>query len=283
MIRAVLFMILLIIAVVWTTSAQSLGELIQRADAAYARNFEETKLREAIALYEQALTLDANHRHSLNRLSQAYYELAFAYYDVLAEDRNRVKDLRKTAYAKGQEYGLRSLRLNSEFTALERKDWGAAVRAVSDVAALYWMGNNWGRVLEEEGASITNLGRAVFDAPKIRQSYERAVEVDEKYMEGGPRRSLGALLANLPGFLGGDLQNAKESLERAVQLGPDFFENHVIYAREYAVRARDRALFESLLTFVMQAPLGDKYILWNRVTKKEAQQLLAQIDSLFPK
>jgi hypothetical protein len=46
------------------------------------------------------------------------------------------------------------------------------------------------------------------------------------------------------------------------------------------VRAKDRALFESLLRHVLDAPIGN-WPFWNRMAKDRAAELLAKIDKYF--
>ncbi len=164
-----------------------------------------------------------------------------------------------------------------------------ALKLAKDVVAVFWFGNNAGKALEFERDPLKQLD----EVQKVKAAFERSVTLDEGYFAGAPLRSLGTMLANLPFFLGGDLEKAKTLLERAVAKFPEYLENHVLFAREYLVRAAKgkspddvkqlRDQFEKMLTFVLKAPEGDKFILWNRVAKKEAEELLSKIDELFPK
>lgn len=256
-------------------------ELLRQADAAFAQNYDEARLREAIALYEQVLSHDPENRHALDRLAQAYYELAFAHRFVFLpparrEDRE-VREERRELFSRGREYGLRSLRTWAGFAAQEDRNFEQAVRAVEDVAALSWTAADWGRVLEFEGLSL----RALEEVPKIRALYERALELDPLYFASAPKRGLGALLANLPGFLGGDLERAQRLLEEAVADAPEFLENRVRLACEVALKRRDRETFTRELQTVLAHPIGEAYILWNRVAHREAQELLEMADRLF--
>jgi len=52
------------------------------------------------------------------------------------------------------------------------------------------------------------------------------------------------------------------------------------YAKEYAVRAKDRRLFEDLLQRVLDVPIGD-WPFWNRHAKDKAADYLARIGEFF--
>jgi tetratricopeptide (TPR) repeat protein len=256
--------------------SQSIDDLIKKADAAYAENFSsEARLREAIALYEQVLTLDAKHRYALAQLAQAYHELAYAYLFIFSADRAKTNEAQKAAYVKSMDYGLRALRLNATFAANEKDKFEIAVQASTDVAALSWAANSWGRIVQAD--ALSNPIESLAGANKVKLIYERTIIIDEKYFAGQPRRGYGALLANLLPIQGGDLPKAKEQIEKALQIAPDFLETHIVYARDYALKANDKKLAEKELQLVLDAPEGDKYKLWNRIAKKEAQELLDQI------
>ena len=76
------------------------------------------------------------------------------------------------------------------------------------------------------------------------------------------------------------LSEAKRYFEWAIQIDPTYLDNYVAYAKEYAVRAKDRALFESLLRHVLDAPIGN-WPFWNRMAKDRAAELLGKIDKYF--
>ncbi|MBI1741619.1 hypothetical protein HYR54_00950 [Candidatus Acetothermia bacterium] len=276
--KIVLFAILSLVLLASAGRSQtgSIDELLKKADAAYAENYaSEARLREAVSLYEQVLTIDANHRYALDQLAQAYHELAYGYLFIFAADRAKTKDVQRAAYTKSMEYGFRSLRLNPTFATNEKDKFEVAVQASTDVAALSWTANSWGRIVQAE--ALSNPVAALEGANKIKLMYERTIILDEKYFYGQPRRGYGALLANLLPIQGGDLNKAKENIERALQIAPDFLETHVVYAREYALKANDKKLVEKELKLVLDAPEGDQFKLWNRIAKKEAQELLDQL------
>lgn len=252
-------------------------ELLAQAEAAFQQRFIQEKMEEAIAAYEALLpTLAAlpvqSQAFVLDRLAQLYYELTTFSPGDTPED--------KELFLKGKEYGLRSLRLNPQFKALERSNFAKAVSYITDPAALLWTADNWGAIFGYEPLQgMAGVG-------KVKALYERCLEVQEDYWGASCHNALGALLVTTPDFLGGDLQAGKEHLERAIALAPDYLENHVVYAQYWGFTydffgnvngVRDRELIERELNFVLQAPIG-KWPFWNREAKKEAQRLLKLLE-----
>lgn len=202
----------------------------------------ETRLREALDLWEKALGL-VQDQHSrrliLVNLSRAWFELAEGY---LQDEREK-----EAAYGKGKDYALDALRADEEFMVTERKEGlRAALRGSVDVEALFWYGNNLGRWLR------FHYWEALTGGPRdVLAAFERCAELDEAYWAGGPRRALANFLAQTPGFLGGDFSRAKKEFQRALELAPEFLQNYVDYAEQWAKKAGDDTLFCALLREVL--------------------------------
>jgi len=249
------------------------SDILDQARTAFDARYQPAQLAKAIALYESLLdqlSAFSTDRQALvlNRLSQLYYEQAEA--DGAQGDANRQR------FEKGKGYGLRSLELNPQFKAKENGDFSAAAKAVSDSAALLWTANNWGTLLGFLGLGGANqLGQ-------VRALFERCLEVDESYWGASCHSALGALLATTPSFLGGNFDQAKEHLNRAVKLAPDYLTNHTAVAEFLGFThdlfgkvngVRDRSLVQSERQFVLDAPIGD-WPFWNRLAQTKAQALL---------
>lgn len=251
-------------------------ELIQEANELFAERFVQEKLERAISLYEQALSrseeLPAQRRaFLLNRLAQLHYELAtFDGARTAAE---------QDILAKGKDFGFRSLRLHGEFARSEGTAFARAVGAVNDPAALLWTANNWGETLRFkplEGLRNVN---------KVIAMYRRCLELDESFQAGSCHHALGATLVTTPGLLGSDAEAGQFQLRRALELQPDYLENHIVYAEFWGFTyslgqkngLRDRGLIERQAQFVLDAPVGDRWPFWNRVAKKEAHRLLQEL------
>jgi len=223
--------------------------LTAAAEAAYDRwgtpfdyNAYEGPLRSAIDLWEQALPLlpeDAvqSRSHVLNRLSQAYFELAEGYLLDRAD--------RDTAYGRGKDAALASLRLDPTFTATEQADgFRAALRAANDVVAIFWYGNTLGQWLNYHQITAI-MGGGVKD---VYASFERSIELDEGYDGGGPHRAMGSLITQAYFLVGRNAADAAFHFERSIALDPTYLETYVNYA-EYA---KDASLVDELLSTVFE-------------------------------
>lgn len=260
------------------------GEAIAAADALYDRwsgefEFEayEVRLRGAIALWEEALAaadLAPSVRGAVFvRLSRAYFELAEAYLPA-AE--------RRGAYAKGEAAALAALRLEPEFVRVEgTQGFRAALGVAQDVGAIFWYGNNLGRLLAYD------YGRAIFGGTRdVLAAFTRAVELNGAYWGGGPHRALANFLAQTPGFLGGDLARAGEHFARAIELDPSFVQNYVDQAEFHAKARKDWDAFCRLLrTALMQGAdpaAAARWPLYNHLAVARARALLAETPGRCP-
>jgi hypothetical protein len=108
---------------------------------------------------------------------------------------------------------------------------------------------------------------------ELSQELRRVAELAPDLDGAGAERELGALLAALPSYAGGDLTEARKHLDAAVRRAPDDPRNHLLLARTVAVKAQDRALFEQEL----QAVAAGR----DPAAAAEAASLLSRADDLF--
>jgi len=113
---------------------------------------------------------------------------------------------------------------------------------------------------------------------------ERLTVLNGSYMHGLPHVLLGTTLAALPPLLGGKPDQAKEHFEKALTLSQGrFFLVQYYYARYYAVRVQNRALFTHLIDEIMNGSpkgLGDVCLI-NAVVQQKAQELEQRVEDLF--
>ncbi|MCX6100397.1 MAG: TRAP transporter TatT component family protein, partial [Candidatus Bipolaricaulota bacterium] len=192
-----------------------------------------------------ALNIPVEQKNLVNKLAQAYYTLG----DVFLHG----QDGAKTAFDKGQLWGLKSLRMGPMFAQIETSadKFIDAVKQETDVAALYWTYGNWARKDEFDvlGAVFRN------DPPKLQALIERALEIDPAYVSYGAYRSLAAFWGSLPSL---PLITYRQDLPRALSylcpvitepatcaecaacpFDPDcnlYFANRLIFAQYYLMK-----------------------------------------------
>ncbi len=96
-------------------------------------------------------------------------------------------------------------------------------RAPTNAAAHYWLGMNLGQLAR------TKLLGAIKIVREMEEEFLRARDHDPHVDYAGPDRSLGYLYRDAPGWPTslGDKKKAREHLERAAQLHPEFPENQL--------------------------------------------------------
>jgi len=234
--------------------------------------------------------VDLAQKDLVNKLSQCYYTLADAFLSGEPNERD--------TYLKGKNWGLKTLRMNPEFTTLEQDDsFIAAVQTESDVTALYWANANWLR------ASEFNKLEAIF--AKVPQQTEaislRLLELDKTYVCYGSYRSLGAFWGGMPRLPAGTYRkNFNKALSYFCKVvdepvlcsecvdcpdfGPfdpvcnEYFENRTFFVEFYLM---EKELWEDaarILTSVLAEPIGDKYPLYNAISQEKAQAFLEEVN-----
>ena len=103
--------------------------------------------------------------------------------------------------------------------------------------------------------------------PQVRDEALAAAKIDEKYDHAGPLRLLGVLYATIPGWPAsvGDPTLAIQYLQRALQIDPDYPENHLRMAQ--ALKADEQQYSQESLK-VQSAPSKPEYahrlVRWQR-------------------
>lgn len=238
--------------------------------------------------------MQPDRRDLLEHLAEGFAGAAFAFAedpvealrdgdpDALHTARHRAR----TFYERGRDYAVGALSLDYPDIehALTRSSFALADYLAAlgprDVTALFWLTfGELGAIAssDEQGLAI-RLGRA-------RALAARLVELDETFAHAGALVMLGVIDASTPSRVSPSEDRGRAFFERALRMTDRrFLPAQVEFARAYAVAVGDRALFESTLADVVDAPddilPGER--LMTTVAKRRATQLLARVDQLFP-
>jgi len=232
-----------------------------------------------------ALDVDFDKKPWVNALSQGYYTWG----DVFLEN----DDAKKTAFVRGQYWGLKSLRMSSTFATEEvQHGFIKAVNEETDVPALFWTYGNWSRKDEYDplGAIARN------DPPKLVALIERVLEVDPSHSANAPYRALAAFWGGLPPF---PLYKYGQNLPRALSyICPvinepeyceacadcpvsedvdEYFENRLIFAQYYLMEKRLWNDATHVLQSILDDPIGERFMLYNAYCVERAQSLLEEV------
>ncbi len=99
-----------------------------------------------------------------------------------------------------------------------------------------------GRLGESRG-----LWSSVAVIDDFQQDMSLAAAIDPTVDFGGPHRALGRLYYELPFFMGGDIKQSIQHLEKAVKIGPGYWENHYYLAQSYIKKSRYQDAKKELL------------------------------------
>ena len=143
----------------------------------------------------------------------------------------------------------------------------------NSLEANFWLSVNYGSYGQEKG-----IMQSLALITPIKTAAERVIELDESYFYGGPWRVLGRLYHKAPGFpfSVGSNKKAIECLEKAVELGPRFFLNHLFLAEVY-ISNRDKAKAREHLEWILETPPNKNHEIEDEGYKREAESLLESL------
>jgi hypothetical protein len=258
--------------------------LLAQAERDWRHRGQERRLRHAIEAWEQALALDDNDAQTWTRLSRALYFLADAHLlrestgleEVESEESLRTLDRGR----KAAEKALSVLAPGLEPRMGDGARFRQAISGLSEdsVPALYWRS-----VHLEEWAAFRGYAESLLYKDEIDAAMAFCLAKSDGYYHGGPHRYFGTLRAR-PLFYGDrNLTKSREHFERSLSMAPDFLENRLRYARDYAVMAQDQNTFEAQLRHVLEADPNavPEIASENRIQQRKAEQLLQQASELF--
>lgn len=260
--------------------------LVAEAEGHWAQRSDRGHLEQAIALWEEALTVptSGDRREQLfpvlHQLSRAYYFHTDGH--VRFDDRPDVDDAMRAGFLRGVEYGHLALTTgNADFNRALMYETpiseAVLVTSSDDIPAMYWYSTNMGK-----WAVLDGIATILAHKDDIAAIMNRVMDLDRQYLYGAADRYFGVYWTKIP--IGNpDLDSSRAHFEAAVSMGPDYFSARVLFASEYATKTQDRALFEEHLNYVIS---GDPSAVpemqpENEIEQRKAQELLDNIDEYF--
>jgi hypothetical protein len=188
-------------------------------------------------------------------------------------------------YGKAKKYGFRALSLKQDFQQAASGPLDDFVIFLRDynkeyVPALFWTTSAWAKLISLNVDSL----EALADMPMLEATMQRVIELDGGFYFGSPHLHMAVYLAARPAIIGGNIDKAKEHFNEAFALGADkLLSAKVLFARYYAVRLKDRALFRKTLQEVLDSPVDGvpELTLSNTLAKEKARELLERADDYF--
>ena len=249
--------------------------IFEECDIELARNAIPGNLK----LLEGLLKNDPENKQILTTLSMGFagYSLLF----VEGDDPERASRL----YLRARDYGIGALgekgvRLKKSQDRKEDLQRVLQTLGKEELEPLFWITVSWNAWinlnLHKPGAlAQLNASQALL---------HRVMEIDASYFQGLPHVLMGVSLSARPPMLGGNVKQAKEHFDKALQLSQGkFFLTQYYFARFYAVRVQDKALFLRLTGEIEKMNPGElrDVCLINAVTQHKAKQLGEMVDEFF--
>jgi tetratricopeptide (TPR) repeat protein len=251
------------------------SSIFEECDTQLARN----SLPASLKLLEGLLKSDPHNPKILTTLAMGFagYSLLF----VEPSEPERASDL----YLRARTYGIRALGPKGELLT-EAEARGDHLRSalsaigMDDFEPFFWATLSlagWINLNLDKPAALGQSGRA-------EMCLKRLVEMQPDYLHGLPHILMGVSLSVRPPLLGGNIEGARFHFEEALKLSKrKFFLAQYYFARYYAVRIQDRALFTSLLREIAHGKSEElrDVCLINRIMQQRALELEKNADELF--
>lgn len=253
--------------------------LLAEAETAWANRGDAAQAKAAVDAYQAAADIDPSNWRALTDLTHAIYFYADCH---LRFDEDN-PDLYKDTHEQGTKAAERALSALSppfaeKMAAGTRIEDAINVLDRSAVPALYWRSSNLGR-----WATLESFATLLSYKDEVREIMEFCLNNDPNYWYQGPDRYFGVFYARAPGFAGGDMKKSAKHFNIAIDAQPEYWGTRVLMAEEWAIKEDNRALFEELLTYVLE---GDPNVIpaikpENECEQRKAKKLMSEIDDYF--
>jgi tetratricopeptide (TPR) repeat protein len=232
-----------------------------------------------LKLMEGLLKNGGETKEILTALCMGY--AGYAMFFVEEEDPERAARL----YLRAKAYGFRALGdraapLRDPHAAEEALQAALQGMAARDLEPLLWVTVSWNAWIHlnlDKPAALAQFRAA-------EACLGRVMELDPGFFQGTPYILQGSILAAKPPMLGGKPDEARAYFEKAMALNQGKFLLAPFYfARYYAVRVQDRALFLELMGVIRDADpdVLKNVCLINAVVKQRAERMREKVDDFF--
>ncbi len=284
-------------------AASTIG-VMRRASPALGRlrdpEFAEGALPASISQMEGIMELQPNDLNLHVLMARAYVSYGFGFmedhleiaeHDGTEQEVEHWRERASLAYLRGREIAIHGLDLrhpeDGGLLAAEHQGFEAFQEHLlrftdpeQDAPLLLFATYAWARYI---GLHRDDMN-AIADLAFVQAMSERVLAINESYFDYAPIALHGGLIGSRPAALGGQPDQARTELERAIQLTSRHNMMYLVTeAQIVAVALQDRALFRSLLTEVIHFDVDTfpDSRLQNILAQRRARRWLARIDELF--
>lgn len=136
----------------------------------------------------------------------------------------------------------------------------------------------WTGIIQSTWAGESSMFSAMKHAKRARKELELALSMEPDALDGAVYTSLGSLLYQIPGIMGGDDEKAETYLKKGLELNPRGIDANYFYAAFLADQKR-YAEAETYVERALEAPLRTGRELADRGRRAEAEKLQSEIRS----
>jgi tetratricopeptide (TPR) repeat protein len=236
------------------------------------------KVLQLVKTYESVLEIDPYNYEALWSLGRYYLLLGLAYTNNPAE--------KNGYFIKAIAYCERGMYTNPDFKSLidkGKKPWEACmVLSKKEIEAIYYWYAAVGSYYKE---SLNLIGQLVNFrwGKRLRVVIEKMLEIDPTWAGGHPYWAMGLYYSNLPGFMGGDMEKARNYFDKAVEAGPNWLYTRWGRAKYLFLKEKNKKAFKNDMEWIIdQDPAkADSPYPWNLYFQRDAKNILANIEDDF--
>lgn len=229
-----------------TPNHEMVERLVRQGDEFYRAGKKKGKIEPAIEAYQKAIALD-------DRYEPAYWKLARA----IRYQGEQIKGSKGEAdlYREGIEYAKMAVELDPR-----------------SAAAHFWLGLLYGLFGRARG-----MMQSLHLIDPLKHEMEAVIAIDPAFEDGGAYRVLGRMYWAIPHWLGGDTAKSIDYLRKAVEVGPDDVDNHLMLA-ESCISAGEKNEARVHVDWVFKQGEDPAWAEANKSDLRDARRLRAKLE-----